>query len=146
MIRPLQPDEVHLCVEGGKNFFDEGKIPGGFVPVEFCQKWTKLLAAGHSVILGSFNEAGDITGALGAVLCPSLTSGKLMAVESFWFVIPQYRGHGIRLLDAFEKWGESRGATMLCMIHLSNLQPDALKSLYERRGYREIEVNYLKEL
>jgi len=122
MIRPLSSAEVHLCVDGGNAFFDEGKMPGGFDGEHFCKMWRGLIDAGIGVILGSFTDDGKtITGAIGAVISPNLFSNTKLAVESFWFVFPQYRGHGIRLLKAFEEWGKSSGADFLCMIHLEKL-------------------------
>lgn len=146
MIRQLTVEEVGLCIEGGKTFFSEGKIPGGFTPEVFCRSWKSMITAGFGSIHGSFADNNQITGAIGAVVSPNPNSGKLMGVELFWFVIPQFRGHGIRLLKAYEAWAISKGATLLSMIHLTNLQPDRLKKLYENLGYHEIETNYLKEV
>lgn len=145
MIRLLHPDEVKMCVEGGMDFFDEGKIPGGFIPSEFVRSWCKLIESGVGSIHGSF-DGDTITGAIASVLCPNMFNGKTMAVECFWFVFPEYRGHGIKLFYAFEEWAKRHGAKMLSMIHLHSLQPEKLKNLYERMGYRAVETNYIKEI
>lgn len=146
MTRLLQANEVPHCVEGGRMFFDEGKLPGGFDPGHFCRTWQGLIESKRGVVISSWRDADTITGALGAVLCPSLFSGKIMAVECFWYVIPQHRGHGLKLLRHFERWAHEQGVHFLSMIHLKNLQPELLGAVYERMGYRAVETNYLKEI
>ena len=145
MIRALAPHEVHFCVEGGKAFFAEGKIPGGFVPEVFVRHWQETIDMGGGVIMAAF-DGEEFTGALGAVKCPNPFNGKLMAVEMFWFVLPGKRGHGLRLLDAFENWAEQIGVQMVAMIHLEALSPATLEKLYVRRGYKLVERNYIKEI
>lgn len=120
-------------------------MPGGFEPDHFVKKWNEILDGGTGVILASFKE-NTITGAIGAVLTQHLFSSKMMAVECFWYVLPEHRGDGIRLLKAFEEWAVKAGAELLAMIHLLSLQPEKLGSLYRRMGYHPVEVNYLKEI
>lgn len=145
MIRLLHPDEVKLCVEGGKSFFNEGKMPGGFVPSAFIHSWSKLIESGVGAIHASF-DGDTITGGIAAILCPNMFNGKTMAVECLWYVLPEYRGQGLKLFFAFEEWAKRHGATMLSMIHLHALQPEKLKKLYERMGYHAVETNYIKEV
>lgn len=144
-VRQLKPEEATMCVEGGIAFFDEGKLPGGFVPEVFIRNWKNMISSGRGVIIGSF-DGETITGALGAVMAPDLNNDQLLATECFWFVFPQYRGHGIRLLTEFERWAKAAGARRAAMVHLQRLQPESLGALYERMGYEKIETNYLKEL
>lgn len=144
-IRPLLTSELPLAVDGGYEFFDEGKMPGGFKPEAFIANWTRLIDNGHGAILGSW-EGEQLTGVIGAVLAPDLWNGQLMAVECLWYVRAQYRGHGMKLLLEFEKWAKEKGAVRTAMIHLERLQPEALAILYKRMGYEKIETHYVKEL
>lgn len=146
MIRKLQSSEVGLCIEGGGMFSDEGKLPGGFIPEVFRDTWMNLIDRGIGVIFGSFGDDGVIHGALGAVKCPDPFNGDLICVENFWYVIPEYRGSGIRLLKQFEAWAKEQGAKRVAMIHLLQLSPKELEHLYIRLGYQPIEVNYIKNL
>ncbi len=147
MIRLLNPDEVSLCIEGGKSFFDEGNMPGGFDPDHFAKAWGSIIQTGRGSIIGSF-EGETIAGALGAILCPNLFNRRQFAVESFWYVLPEFRNslHGIRLLREYERWARDKGLDDAFMIHLENLQPERLKGIYERFGYSLIETNYHKRL
>ncbi len=145
-IRHLKPEEVGLCVEGGKQFSQQGDPVGGFVPEVFSRNWKGLIEGSKGTIIASFEDGGEITGALGAVLAPNLNSGQMMAVECFWFVIEKFRGHGIKLLKEFERWAGFRNAKRVAMIHLLHMQPKELSDLYTRMGYRAIETNYIKDL
>jgi GNAT superfamily N-acetyltransferase len=151
MIERLTPDNLHLCLEGGVSFFAEGKLPGGFVPGEFLARVGGLIEDGRGIVLASFDVRGDkkvITGALAGVLAPSLFSGRLMATEVFWYVLPEYRGRSdaLRLFAAFEEWAAEVNAKMICFIHLIALAPEKLEKLYRSRGYTPVEVCYLKEV
>ncbi len=151
MIERLKPEQLPLCLEGGRLFFEAAKHPGGFVPGVFLDTFGALVESGRGIVLASFDAQGDnktITGALGGVLAPSPFNGQLMAIEMFWFVLPEYRGRSdaLRLFSAFEDWAVEVNADMISMIHLLALAPDKLEKLYRRRGYTPIEVNYIKEL
>ncbi len=152
-VRRLVMSDLPLLAEGGRLFFAEGKLPVKFSAAHFQRCWETYLDQGIGAVFGLFRdgcypdpEAGKIEGALGAILFPSPFGGELMAVEQFWYMLPDCRGNGLKLLREFERWAIAAGAEHACMIHLIGLQPEALGQLYERRGYRKIEVNYIKDL
>lgn len=145
MIKLLTTDELPLCYEGGKLFFGEGKLPGGFDPTAFQLTWGGMIATGAGIVYGMFN-GNKIEGALGGIIHRDLNNFDMVAVECFWYMLPGSRGNGIALLNEFESWAKLAGAKRVAMIHLTNLQPEILRKLYERRGYKEIEVHYVKEL
>lgn len=134
-----------MLIEGGKAFFAEGKFPGGFNPSQFQKSWNAFLSSGSGVIFASF-DGTVITGGLGALIYADTFNGDKTALEAFWYVFKKYRGHGIRLLDTFEKWAEMEQVKRVAMIHLESLYPSELKRLYERRGYKLIETHYVKEM
>jgi hypothetical protein len=153
MIERLNPGQLSLCLEGGRKFFDEGKMPGGFVPQVFLTTFGRLIWDGTGIVLASFQfevQGGKriITGALGGVLAPSPFNGRLMATELFWFVLPEHRGgsDALRLFSAFEDWAVEKKAEMISFVHLLALSPDRLEKLYRKRGYTPVEVNYIKAL
>lgn len=147
-LRLLKSDEVPLCYEGGVSFFLEGNMPGGFEPEAFRKSYSSLIDIGVGYIIGLFEDDGPIMGALGGMICPALFNFKTMSVESFWYVLPRYRRGraGLLLFDEFERYSVERGAKLLAMIHLDNLQPESLRKLYVRRGYRLIESHYVKDI
>lgn len=144
-VRAVSPDELCAVVDVGYMFFKEGNLPGGFKRDVFLRNWSAILKERRGIFLGAFEDE-KFTGGLGAVLCPDLNNGQLLAVECFWYVLPEYRGHGLRLLRAFERWAKEAGVRRVAMIHLMSLHPEAMRQLYERLGYRAVEINYIKEL
>ena len=144
MIRELTASEIPLTLEGAHAFFAESKMPGSFSDDAYLKTWSVMVSSGRGVLLVDFEGETPI-GALGACISSHMFTGDMMTVECFWFVFPQYRGRGIKLVKAYEEWSKQKGAKFICMVHLKGLQPEILKSLYERMGYHEIETNYLKE-
>jgi GNAT superfamily N-acetyltransferase len=91
-------------------------------------------------------DDGKMIGGLGAVKYPDLHDGKMMAVESFWFVAPENRGKGMSLFNAFETWAINEGCKKLAMIHMVDSYPEILERLYVRKGYKLIEKHYVREV
>ena len=145
IIRRLQISELRLMTEGGFSFFKEAQLPGEFNPAAFEETWKNLLYGGKGHILASF-AGSEITGVLGFVVSRDLHTGDLMATETMWYTLPNHRGHGIRLLKAFEEQAAKLGAKRIAMIHLLTINAPELEKLYQRMGYKAIEVHYLKEV
>lgn len=144
--------EIHFPAERlaelaglGAQFHAEGKLPGRFVPEVFEHTWRTFLDAGVADIF-VHEQDHHITGMLGAIIYPDANDGALVATEMFWYVAPEARGTGLRLLRDFETWAQRRGAARIIMAHLHELMPEALTKLYLRRGYRPVETHYLKEV
>lgn len=145
MIRLLTVYDLPLASQMGPKFYAEGKIPGEFIPEVFVASWTTLIERGIGFIVGLFEES-RLCGCLGAAVTKCLNSGKLIANEMFWFIQSESRGHGLRMLQAYEDESKKRGATRCSMALISSLQPEVLGKIYERRGYRPFEIAYTKEL
>jgi GNAT superfamily N-acetyltransferase len=129
----------------GDEFFKEAGFSHRFDPATFRANWSKLINNGIGHILGKFSGQ-TLVAVLGFVLAPDLNDGKLTAYETFWFSDHAHRGEGFGLLRAYEKRAAELGAGRVCMVHLHNLTPERLQEIYERRGFRKIEVHYMKEL
>ena len=113
----------------------------------FLSTWKGLLATGIGVIWLLIDEdSGMPVGALGAIKFPDPNNGVLTASEMFWYVKKDYRGQGMKLLELFEGWAEENGCGHITMVHLTDIMPDILKRVYERRGYKAREVHYFKEV
>lgn len=80
-------------------------------------------------------------GTIGGLVVPFWAAPeKLVASEMFWWA----EREGGALLDAFEAWAESKGATfvqMLCIQGVRDVSP-----VYRRRGYAPLENAYIREL
>lgn len=146
MIRCLTSEEVPLLIEGGREFFEEGKIPGGLRADHFIASWQSFIESKDGRILGLFSDGGELLGMLGFIVHPDMNNGDRIAVECFWFVRKPHRGQGLQLFEEFERQAKDMGAVRLAMIHLERLQPEKLSNLYERMGYTLIERHYVKEV
>lgn len=143
-IRPLNSWEVGACVAGGKAFFAEGKLVGGFDPEYFTRKWEGLVADGFGHVIGLFDDARTLIGALAWKTAMGDFAPIKVAVESWWFVFPEHRGCGLLLLDYYEAWC-ARNKVVGAMVHLVNVESERLGELYQKRGYREFERVYVRD-
>lgn len=147
MTRALTSSEVGICCEAARKFYEEGKLPGRLVENVFIAGWQERIDTDAGVIFGSFNDnTGEFEGGLGAVIYPDPNSGDPLTCEMFWYMKPECRGNGMRLLEAYENWAKSKGAHRIYMIHLLELHPDVMRKIYERRGYKPVEVGYSLEV
>ena len=85
---------------------------------------------------------GQVIGMIGLMVYRHPMSGQRAANEIVWWVNPEQRGCGVRLLRAAEAWAKDRGATVIQMIAPS---PD-VEVLYERLLYRPVERTYQRRL
>jgi hypothetical protein len=147
MLRLLNSAELPLCIEGGHEFFAEGKMPGGFNPQVFLEHWRGFLESGRGYMIGLWKET-DLAGVMGFVLAPDMWNGDTMAIECLWYVRKQHRGGpgAMRLLFEFEKQAKRLGAVRTALIHLESLTPVELESVYLKRGYVLVEKHYVKTL
>jgi GNAT superfamily N-acetyltransferase len=85
---------------------------------------------------------GQLVGMFGYVLFPHFLSGEVIAGEVFWWVEPEHRGEGLKLLRAAEKRAKEAGAQRMQMI----APTDQVGAVYERCGYEFVESAYQKTL
>jgi GNAT superfamily N-acetyltransferase len=89
-------------------------------------------------------EEDRLVGLLAFILFPHYFSGEPTAGEVMWYVEPEHRPGGIalKLLWAAEELAKTLGAVRMQMT-----SPTAdVASIYQRFGYKQIEVSYQKEL
>jgi hypothetical protein len=141
VIRELTVEEVPQCEEIGRLFYAEGTIPGEFNPEVFNSNWKNLIDNNVGTILGAWKN-NRLIGVLGGVLAPDVNDGQLVANEMFWFMLPDSRGGGIRLLKSYMKLMKSRGAKRITMVHLADGMGNRVKKLYTRLGLEPVETHY----
>jgi GNAT superfamily N-acetyltransferase len=133
---------LYLMIKG---LFAEAKEPAKIKASAWILNWTKLIEMGMGVVLIS-EQDGKPTGAIAGFVHPDISDGVLTLSEAFWYVTPESRGHGIKLLKAFEDFAKSSGCERVMMIHLLEINAEALSKIYARRGYKAIEIHYVKDL
>ena len=120
------------------------------VDLDYSDKtYRDLIGRGVGQIFLLFDDdTGDLVGGLGCIKAPDLHSGDMIAIETFWYVLPQCRNKmlGMELLFTFEQWAKEEGCTKVAMIHLADSAPESLEKLYLTMGYRLLEKHYIKEV
>lgn len=137
------PEDIRNVAVMGASFYAEGSLPGGFREEVFVSSWEKILATGAGRIF-VLDRDMEFCGALGALIFPDMNDGAKVAMELFWYVMPQHRGHGLMLMEAFEDWGRANAISRSIIAHFLTINPEAMGKLYRRKGYRAIETNYVK--
>lgn len=140
-MRELEPEDLPECAALGLSFYEEGDLPGKFIPEVFTENWKDFFHMGIGRILGAW-EDGRLVGVVGGVLSPDVNDGELVANEMFWYVLPGSRGVGLKLLANYLHLMREAGAKRLTLVHLCGLMPDKLERFYERLGLKPLEIHY----
>lgn len=87
-----------------------------------------------------------IVGMVGGLVYPFyFNRSHITGQEVFWWVDPAHRkGPGLALLEALETEARARGCESWSMVALEAVAPQAVGSIYRRRGYRPSEHSYIK--
>ncbi len=109
-------------------------------------KYIEMMKKGIARILVSENEDKSFQGAIGFIISNDLHDGKKVAIETFWFALPQYKGVGGQLFRTFEEEAKKSGCKRTAMVHLVDSYPDSLEAYYKKNGYTMVEKHYIKEL
>lgn len=143
VIREAATDDVDRLVAMGRRFRDDTVYASRVREnVEQMAALTHRLIADENGLLLVVERAGTVVGMIGALLFPHHMSGDLTAGELFFWMEPEHRGYGVRLLVRAERWARERGATTMQMIAPS----EEVGILYRRLGYSPLEVAYEKRL
>ncbi len=87
-------------------------------------------------------DRGDLVGMLGLLVFAHPLSGCRVTSELFWWVEPEVRGDGVKLLKAGERWAIAQHSEQLHMI-----APTArVGAFYTRLGYEATEIAFVKNL
>lgn len=145
MIRRAEIEDLCRLEDGAKAFFSSSRHLHDFEIDKFVAVWSDIITRDIGVVF-VIEHDGLLVGALGGLSHKDLYGDKLIATEMFWFVLPEFRGGGMRLFMAFEKWAKEKGCCRIMMAFLLDLMPEKLAIAYRRRGYVPSEVFYSKEI
>lgn len=105
---------------------------------------TRLVEGPQSVVLVAEAD-GALGGMIGLVVFAHHLSAERIAGEVMWWVDPDARGVGRRLLGAAERWAAEAGAEAIHLI--APAAGDArIGALYTRRGYQPFETAYQRRV
>jgi len=144
-IRRATHSDVPRVVELGRKFLAEGPYAGQLSDnPEQATRFASLLVDNPTARILVSEDHGIVTGVLAFLLFPHHFTGEVYALEIIWYVEPQYRAGGIAM---WLMWEAERIAFEMKAKYMQFTAPDARASaIYERFGYRPVEVGYQKEL
>jgi hypothetical protein len=87
---------------------------------------------------------GRLSGMFGLLIHPQVLSGELVAGQLFWWVEPEARGAGLRLLRRAAAWAQAQGVRQL-QVGTPAAAP-ALARVLARLGYTPIETTFVRTL
>lgn len=143
MIRQATTEDSERIIEMGKRFV-EGTSYKEIIsinPSRLEAAISHVIANPDGVVLVSGPET-DPTGMIAMLTYDHPFSGARTAFEIVWWVDPEARGDGVRLLRAAEEWARSRGATAVQMVAPN----ERVGSFYRRLGYAPVEMSYQRSL
>lgn len=87
-------------------------------------------------------KGGAVVGMIGLLAYLHPMSGERIATEMAWWVEPEHRGIGMRLLKRAETWAVAQQALVFQMIAPT---PD-VERFYARVGFSKVETTYQRRL
>ncbi|MGH9505231.1 MAG: GNAT family N-acetyltransferase [Terriglobales bacterium] len=129
--------DIPRLVEMGQRFRAESRYAKFLAdnPERMAHLGRQLLACDG---LLAMERDGEIIGMLGFILHDHFISGEKVAGEVFWWVEPEHRGDGLKLLDETKRRAKAAGAKCLHMIAPS----ERVSRLYKILGYEWVEATY----
>jgi GNAT superfamily N-acetyltransferase len=124
------------------NRYSKDTLLGILTPEQLDKVCDACLSNG--IVLVAESE-GIVVGVIAAQYIQGLSMGKF-ADEIIWYVEPEHRGIGLMLFDQFLEGCKRDGCTGVCMVAYNNNSFDMVDMIYKRKGFREIERKYFKEL
>lgn len=103
---------------------------------------------GESTVIITQTNEGKIVGFLCMFYVDSLLVNKRIAIEKYWFVMPEYRRHGPKMLCEARRWARLNDCTHLIMV-ASNLASDMYSKvckMFERLDMKLFETTFIVEV
>lgn len=143
VIREASADDLDAIVAMGQRFLSESSYKGRISenPAQMRVIAERLIDSPEGALWVS--ESGNgLTGMIGVFIFRHPMSDDVCATELFWWVEPEHRGQGLRLLRAAERWAKAQGARVLQMI----APTPQVGRVYTALGYDHIEASYQRVL
>ena len=149
-IRFARFSDMERMLELGKQFHQYAELDKwgmGYEKVLFADVLAYFITNENSCLIVAEAD-GKVVGSIAGSVSPwFLDPRQLNAAETWWYVQTEYRGKvGPELLDWFEIWAKKKGAKVVCCAGFYEKRLAALERLYGRRGYKPMEVHFVKEL
>lgn len=101
----------------------------------------------HIGLVAEINN--KIIGVMGGIVATSIFDKKQrLGQEAIWYITKEERKGKVafKLIEEFEKKCKERGANLISMICMNNLNSEVLDRLYKIKKYKLMEKHYIKEV
>lgn len=142
-IRRLDENDVPTVVDMGMRFLESADYRE-FIKGDPCRLEALIRATTITPGMSSWvaEQDGRLVGMLGMLTFYHPMSGEHVASEIAWWVEPEARGAGIKMLRVAEAWAKEQGATRLLMIAPN----EHVETFYKRTGFARVEASYQRSL
>lgn len=143
MIREAAYEDVPDLVDLGIRFIESGKYRDKIKPnpEALAQMMFGLIDNPYG-LLTVLEAKGRTIGMFGAMATLSPYSGEPVAMELFWYVAPESRGGGVRLLRHAENWArELEIKRFIAVAHTKKVV-----QFLKRAGYEALEQQLIRNL
>jgi GNAT superfamily N-acetyltransferase len=146
IVRQAIEADIPQILVNGRRFVESLKYEFEYDPAEMEKAARQMMADGLLVI--AVDDDGAHLGGVGAIRQPVFMSKSVLAMERFFWVVPDQRAGGIgkALFYAFEKCAKESGCTDVAMIALEDESLHKVDALYRKAGYAPFEHTYMKRL
>lgn len=142
MIREATSKDYFAILALAEKFWQDTEYDEDFDPAHVLD-YIKL--AGNCGLLAVVDVDGKVVGFIAGVVSPLLGNrNALIAAELAYYVEPEYRGRGVRLLSFYERLVKAKGIKYNSMMSLQSSKPEAANEIYRRFGYHHTETTFLK--
>lgn len=145
MIRLAVHSDIDKTLPLIKSFYDESLKAYGF---NFNEETLRAVMKTHCDNQSALvmEEDNLIIGVIAGQFVQFPTSDLKVFQEVIWYVLPEYRSHGIKLFKETERHCKSIGIQAVIMGNMSNLNNDKMDRFYTGQGYKIMEVQWIKLL
>jgi GNAT superfamily N-acetyltransferase len=144
MIRTVDPNDFEQLLDLIELFFEEDLSSRGLrFDRDKALRDCETAYALDGIVCLVIDNHGTIDGFIAAIVMPRFFLAGQSAQELIWYVRPEARREGIRLLRTFEEVCRMRGCENIMMIGMDGTKAERL---YEKLGYNKLESTYIKIL
>ena len=136
MIVKATPETIHQILPLAREF--TGQIPDyPLNETSYIDGLKNLIKSGAGG-MWMWVKNSVVVGAIGGVKYPDMLTGRMVALEMYWFVTESCRGGigAVKLLKQFESWASESGCSHVFMVNLECSMSERLAVFYQKMGYR----------
>lgn len=144
-IRCLEYADIPETVELARKFVEESAFSRfQFSPEKMASNLSLAVTHPHVAFCQVVEHDGRLVGALVGYISEFFFGHDLIASDSGWFILPEYRGSrsAVKLLKNFQTWAKANGAKEVAMGVSTDVTPEKTGALLQKLGYKHVGGNY----